>query len=789
MVLQMKKHSVWSLLVLSLPWSAAAADFSNWAHAVFLKLNTSATGANVSGTVTNFPVLVRLNAANFNFDQAKSDGSDLRFSKNEAASNATELAMEIERWDNANKLAEIWVKVPEILGDNSQQGIKMYWGHQSPPTPTPSSPVFSSSNGFAGAWHLKEASGTGTVQFKDVTPSGNHSTAHNLNSSHSVAGISGLGVEFKGSQSITTANNGNSLHPTGPMSIEFWVNPNQTGSYKRIVSKAFSSSGQPWEEYDIQTDGSSGAFAFVLGMGSSQSSVVSSPGSVSIGQWRHVAGTYDQTFMRIYVDGVLQGSLAKTGAISDYGQPITMGKYQHDGASNFNGLLDEVRISTAARSADWVKLSYMNQRPDQKLVEKQGADLFTGVQGALFQKYDNIGNGLSISSLLNVPHFPEDPAVTRIYPAMDWQYPAPNEVVGGAEDRFGVLMSGWIQAPETGLYTFYIAGDDRAELRLSADGNPVGKQTIAAVTNWSSYGDPNKWFRPEQTKTNVLLTAGKLYYIEALMTEETGGAHLAVGWTLPSQIQELPIRPERFFLSPSETDQEFPSVINLYERLTSNKKASLGWDNTPGRERMYVETAGGEKLRVDETGVTATGAMRAQNFVSGGSVTVSNPPGPQTVATTMLPHELIVAAHESHTSRTIEARISNTEISYVVKSLPGGEVLTKTRIDADGLYTTGSVSTKKWKVPTPDYVFAPGYRLASIPEVEAYVRRHGHLPEIPSAREMEGVGIDLGEMDMRLLKKIEELTLHLIEMDKRLKSESARNRALSDKLDALAPAK
>ncbi len=71
-------------------------------------------------------------------------------------------------------------------------------------------------------------------------------------------------------------------------------------------------------------------------------------------------------------------------------------------------------------------------------------------------------------------------------------------------------------------------------------------------------------------------------------------------------------------------------------------------------------------------------------------------------------------------------------------------------------------------VPGPDYVFEPDYELHSLAEVEAYINDHKHLPEIQSAAEMEKNGVDLGDMNMKLLKKIEELTLYQIDLLKRL---------------------
>jgi hypothetical protein len=66
----------------------------------------------------------------------------------------------------------------------------------------------------------------------------------------------------------------------------------------------------------------------------------------------------------------------------------------------------------------------------------------------------------------------------------------------------------------------------------------------------------------------------------------------------------------------------------------------------------------------------------------------------------------------------------------------------------------------------PDYVFSKSYQLPSLQETEKHIKERGHLPGIPSAAEVKANGIDLGEMNAKLLQKIEELTLHLIEMKK-----------------------
>jgi hypothetical protein len=71
----------------------------------------------------------------------------------------------------------------------------------------------------------------------------------------------------------------------------------------------------------------------------------------------------------------------------------------------------------------------------------------------------------------------------------------------------------------------------------------------------------------------------------------------------------------------------------------------------------------------------------------------------------------------------------------------------------------------------PDYVFKTGYRLLSLAQVEAYIQQHKHLPGIPSAAEIaQKGGIEIGEMNRKLVEKIEELTLYIIQQQKRIEA-------------------
>jgi|GEM_PF-883006 len=111
---------------------------------------------------------------------------------------------------------------------------------------------------------------------------------------------------------------------------------------------------------------------------------------------------------------------------------------------------------------------------------------------------------------------------------------------------YGARYRGYVCAPASGSYRFWISSNDASELWLSTDESPANKVKIASV---ATFTDPLQWNKfPSQQSASIVLEAGKKYYIEALHKQNAGTDHLAVGWQLPDNTYERPISGTR--LSP-----------------------------------------------------------------------------------------------------------------------------------------------------------------------------------------------------------------------------------------------
>ena len=224
--------------------------------------------------------------------------------------------------------------------------------------------------------------------------------------------------------------------------------------------------------------------------------------------------------------------------------PIVLQKYPTAGTKSVRLLTTQKGFSVAA-----AMVSALRPGPPRAVdfaeAEKARAEIpgyayyrslsMTG--GILREWWTDIG-GTDVGNLTGDPKFKGPPSGT----SQESSFASPVDVM----DNYGMRLRGWVHAPATGNYVFWIAADDKAELWLSTDDRPESKRKIATVPEWTS---AQQWDKhgPQQSQP-VALVAGRRYYIEALQKEGGGGDSVSAGWEPPDGKLERPIPGNR--LSP-----------------------------------------------------------------------------------------------------------------------------------------------------------------------------------------------------------------------------------------------
>ncbi len=139
-------------------------------------------------------------------------------------------------------------------------------------------------------------------------------------------------------------------------------------------------------------------------------------------------------------------------------------------------------------------------------------------------------------------------------------------------------------------------------------------------------------------------------------------------------------------------------------------------------------------------------------------------------------------------------RIINTDYARIAGKVGIGGLDPNNPTDCPGsyyLYVKSGILTEHVKVATygstdwADFVFNKDYKLMPLKKLESYLNTNKHLPDVPSAKEVAKDGIDLGDMDAKLLQKIEELTLYTIQLQKQITQIQKRNDELNKKIETL----
>jgi biopolymer transport protein ExbB len=320
-----------------------------WSHRVRLTIDT--TGQ--TEDLFEVPIAVYLDESRIDPAKAQPGGADLRFV---ASDNKTVLGHEIETrpsLGNADVIgtgAVIWVVVPELKVGADKSYIWLYYGNpdagdlQSPEKVWPS--------GYVGVWHLNQPEDPRD----DASGNGNYLTGLGpiQSSEGKLADAIALSSNLDAVPLACTALAIGGNDVTG-FTIEAWINPASSTSTMAITAKSNGVDDRSFELLRLPDE----TVELHLSFDCTNTSVLGGLGPIDIGKWHHVAATYDGGTVRLYHNGVLGAEggviLPSYDGPCESSAPFTLGALA-GGKLPFDGLVDELRISSRAHSSEWIRI-------------------------------------------------------------------------------------------------------------------------------------------------------------------------------------------------------------------------------------------------------------------------------------------------------------------------------------------------------------------------------------------------------------------------------------------------
>ncbi|MEX2514740.1 MAG: DUF2341 domain-containing protein [Candidatus Paceibacterota bacterium] len=328
-------------------------DFADtdWTYREKITINAD----QVEETLTDFPVYVDLSdfGSQF-FNNVRSDGGDIRIT---ASDGTTELAREVVSVDTASSTGEIHFKADEIDAE-ADTDFYIYYGNTAAVDYVVTDTYGRNavwSNGYAGVWHTGEDSATQTFDSTGNNNTGNFQD--NLPTTQS--GKIGDTQDFDGTSDYIDAGTDSSLDITTEITVGVWVNPDNTGGdYTGIVNKSRADTAGFWMGYSANGD----IVRWETNdAGGSWHEVDMPLIDAEVGEWNHFVGVYDGSELIGYKNGSQSGTPDSfTGEFETTTNSLKFGDFEVADRW-FDGMLDEIRISSAARSADWIATEYNNQ--------------------------------------------------------------------------------------------------------------------------------------------------------------------------------------------------------------------------------------------------------------------------------------------------------------------------------------------------------------------------------------------------------------------------------------------
>lgn len=351
-------------LLFLLPGTAfgEAAEWWNdsWEYRQKISFDTTPAGADIKENLNDFPLLIRLHSGNFNFTNAKDDGTDIRFITSDGQNL---LKYHIERFDPIDEMALIWVKIPRVSSGTATEYIWMYYGNESA----------AGGQDIHGTYAVDQVL---VLHFDEIEGNPQDGTAYKNNAADFKGGLGlpsiiGTGGTFTSIEDAILIKNSPSMDFSGGITFSAWVRTTEALNEANL----FSMSGETGQiKIGIED---SMIYCSVTSDTGDITSTEKTTGLAPI-TWKHLCVTIvPNGRITIFLDGI-----ESTWAEMKHSMPSLTGEIlignSNDRTKPFLGDLDEIRISKTARSQSYARLSHMTEGPESPFLVVEGEQINEG---------------------------------------------------------------------------------------------------------------------------------------------------------------------------------------------------------------------------------------------------------------------------------------------------------------------------------------------------------------------------------------------------------------------------
>jgi hypothetical protein len=336
--------------------SVNATTYGDYAFKRTITLNTAAVG--ITSTLSNFPALLSIQTndliitGNCTDKLVNPNGPNYDFAF-VAPGSTSECYYQVVSYSQTTGTLLVWVQMPSI-SSTINNTLAFYYGSSSP-TVTHNTAFFQKTwaSDYQAVYNFEDAVYTGGTY--DATVNGGTGVLSGFNSALLVTGKIGKAYQF-GGQTTTTNLTATSAVVSGAFTLSAWVNITTTGLDQKVITNQ-SSSGESSGGYKL------GVYLTNIpeseGVDNVNRANTPNPATVTAGTWYYLQSVYDGATLSTYVNGIQYKQEAVTGSV-----PLVNTLYVGIGEGGqypFSGIIDEARVSNAAKTSDWILMEYNNQ--------------------------------------------------------------------------------------------------------------------------------------------------------------------------------------------------------------------------------------------------------------------------------------------------------------------------------------------------------------------------------------------------------------------------------------------